>query len=223
MNKLTRMVLLACAGVTVWAADVNAILSAGDLQAKSGNYRNAANFYRAALKLDPSQAGTYEKLADAYSHLGMNKEAAELLEKEANLLLAKSPATQVAAQQATAQPTTGSAPAKQPAGCSSEAAFKYVVSDRYEGVARRPGGIRVIYQSFEIGPATPYWDPYNRAVDTKAYPVKTEFTVREFFSDATEEHDHDERYMCYSDTHRECVCTMQTGGRGTGKLRHIPK
>ena len=167
MNKLTRMVLLACAGVTVWAADVNAILSAGDLQAKSGNYRNAANFYRAALKLDPSQAGTYEKLADAYSHLGMNKEAAELLEKEANLLLAKSPATQVAAQQATAQPTTGSAPAKQPAGCSSEAAFKYVVSDRYEGVARRPGGIRVIYQSFEVGPATTYWDPYNRAVDTK--------------------------------------------------------
>ena len=219
MKQLTRIVLLACAGLSMWSADLNAIISAGDLQAKSGNYRNAANFYRAAMKLDPSQAGTYEKLADAYTHLGMNKEAAELLEKEADLLLA---ATQVVAQQ-TAQPPANSAPAKQPAGCSSEAAFKYIVSDRYEGVARRPGGIRVTYQSFEVGPATTYWDPYNRAVDVKAYPVKTEFTVREVFSDATEEHDHDERYMCYEDTHRECVCTMQTGGRGTGKLRHIPK
>ena len=98
MKQLTRIVLLACAGLSMWSADLNAIISAGDLQAKSGNYRNAANFYRAAMKLDPSQAGTYEKLADAYTHLGMNKEAAELLEKEADLLLAKPAATQVVAQ-----------------------------------------------------------------------------------------------------------------------------
>lgn len=111
MKQLTRIVLIACAGLIMSGADVKALLNSGDLQAKSGNYRGAAESYRAAIKLDPENAETYGKLADVYEHLGMNTEAAamfaksaEMLDKEAELLLAKSPAQQAAPPRQTQAP-----------------------------------------------------------------------------------------------------------------------
>lgn len=114
------------------------------------------------------------------------------------------------------------APVQAPSGCSSEAAFKYVIGEFYEGSARHRGDTRVIFKTFALGASTRYTDPYYRAVDTKAYPVKTDFTVRTDYRDAVEENDYDSRYMCYQDTHNECVCVMQMGG-SIGKMRHIPK
>lgn len=80
----------------------------------------------------------------------------------------------------------------------------------------------MFFKKFQVGAPVAYTDPYHRAVNTKAFPVKAEFAVREYHSDADEETDHDKNCLCYQDTHGECVCTMQTGG-GIGKTRHIEK
>jgi tetratricopeptide (TPR) repeat protein len=222
MNQIVRIIVLACAITTMWAADLRTTIEAGDFQAKAGNYQNAANFYRLAIKMDAGNARTYEKLADVYLHLNMPKEASQLYEKSAELLSAQGetkPATprQVATPGPQVAVLTGP-----PAGCSSEAAFKYTIGEGYEGAARKRGQVQVVFKTFELGSAVRYTDPYNRAVDTKAYPVKTEFTVRSDFKDATEEYDVDQRYICYLDTHNECGCTTQTGG-SLGKIRRIPK
>src|ERR1035437_48772 len=102
MNQLTRIVLLACAGVSMWGQDAAAYLKQADTQAKAGQYRQAVASCRQGIALDPANSQAYMKLGDAYDRLNMPSEAATAYEKAADLMTA--PPAAPAARQATPQP-----------------------------------------------------------------------------------------------------------------------
>ena len=52
MNQVTGIVLLACAGVSMWGQDASAYLRQADAQAKAGQYRQAVASYRQGIALD---------------------------------------------------------------------------------------------------------------------------------------------------------------------------
>lgn len=101
MNQLTRIVLLACAGVSMWGQDAAAYLKQADTQAKAGQYRQAVASCRQAITLDPGNSQAYMKLGDVYGKLNMPSEAATAYEKAADLMTGTPAAP--AARQATPQ------------------------------------------------------------------------------------------------------------------------
>ena len=109
MNQLTRIVLLACAGVSMWGQDAAAYLKQADTQAKAGQYRQAVASYRQGIALDPANSQAYMKLGDAYDRLNMPSEAATAYEKAADLMTG-TPAAQTAVPRQAAQPAAAPRP-----------------------------------------------------------------------------------------------------------------
>lgn len=88
MKQLTAIILMACAGVSLWGQDAAAYLRQADTQAKAGQYKQAVDNYRKVTLLDPGNSQAYMKLGDIYTKLNMPDEAATAYEKAADLLTA---------------------------------------------------------------------------------------------------------------------------------------
>jgi len=69
------------------APDADAYRKAGAAYFKAGQFRESVQAYQQVIRLKPNDTAAYDQLGEAFTRLGMNKEAAAAFEKEADILL----------------------------------------------------------------------------------------------------------------------------------------
>ena len=95
------------------------------------------------------------------------------------------------------------------------------INQKYQPIgAVGPKSAGVLFYTFVVGAPLQYTG--EAAVNVRAYPVHTKYTVRTEYDDAFREDGWDNRFICYQDMYGECVCTEQGGGRAAGS-RSLPK
>lgn len=113
--------------------------------------------------------------------------------------------------------------------CSTEAEFRDIIADTHSNTYGESSGkfqeTEIIFKTFRVGAATRYRNPQYSIDASPAYPVDTDYTVRDFLGGETKnpyirEQDHSVKFICYVDIYDKCVCYDE--GRRSGSSRQIP-
>jgi TPR repeat len=94
--------------------DADSYRKAGAAYFKAGQFRESVQAYQQVIRLKPNDTAAYDQLGEAFTRLGMNKEAAAAFEKEADLLLSGNTAPAAAPTPAVTQTAQNRTPQAQP-------------------------------------------------------------------------------------------------------------
>jgi hypothetical protein len=112
------------------APDADAYRKAGAAYFKAGQFRESVQAYQQVIRLKPNDTAAYDQLGEAFTRLGMTKEAAAAFEKEADILLSGNGAPTAAPT----PPLTQSAQNKAPQTKSQPPAGQHRVGERVDYV-----------------------------------------------------------------------------------------
>lgn len=113
--------------------------------------------------------------------------------------------------------------------CSTESEFRDIITKKHSTTYGESSGkfrdTEVDFQTFRIGSATRYRNEQYSIDASPAYPINTDYTVRDYLGGETSsphirEQSHSVKFICYMDIYDKCVCNDES--RKSGDSRQIP-
>lgn len=113
--------------------------------------------------------------------------------------------------------------------CSTETEFRDIITKKHSTTFGESSGkfrdTEVDFQTFRVGAATRYRNEQYSIDASPAYPINTDYTVRDYLGGETStpyirEQSHSVKFICYTDIYDKCVCYDES--RKSGDSRQIP-
>jgi hypothetical protein len=113
--------------------------------------------------------------------------------------------------------------------CSSEAEFRVIITEKHSATYGESSGkfreTEIDFQTLRIGAATRYRNEQYSIDASPAYPVNTDYTVRDYLGGETSsphirEQSYSAKFICYVDIYDKCVCYDES--RKSGESRQTP-